>query len=71
MFNFSYFKIIFFFFRCSSPKSLLSPQQFGKFNSFKRLVESKIISKSDRSLCPALAEQKEKVNQENEAPMFK
>ena len=51
------------YFRCSSPKStLLSPQQLGKFNSFKKLVESKIISKSDRSLCHASPDQSDKVN---------
>ena len=39
----------------------MSPQTFGKFNSFKRLVESKIISKSDRSLCLAASDQADKV----------
>ena len=59
-------------FRCSSPKStLLSPQQLGKFNSFKKLVESKIISKSDRSLCHASSDQSDKVRGTNQRSLLR
>ena len=35
---------------CLSPKTNLLQPKLGRLGSFKRLVESKIISKSDRSL---------------------
>ena len=51
-----------FHYRSNSPtkSSLLSPQ-IGKFSSFKKLVESKIISKSDRSLATVTADNSDKV----------
>ena len=52
-----------FHYRSISPtkSSLLSPQ-IGKFSSFKKLVESKIISKSDRSLATVTGDNGDKVS---------
>ena len=56
--------------RCSSPKHNLLQPKIGRLGSFKRLVESKIISKSDKSLSTQPKDETAKVTPILVLPVF-